>query len=92
MRYSNRRMGETLSAQDLDPNDKRTRAQRQKELKKESRTRFLTLPWQREAIKVIKAKIKHYKKTGNKRKLAIYELKLKTQSNLIEKLGGLLGQ
>ncbi len=42
-----------------------------------------------QAIQVIKEKIVHYKKTGNVRKLAIYESKLKGAYSVIGKLNKL---
>lgn len=47
------------------------------------------LKWEPQAIQVIKEKIAHYKKTGNVRKLAIYESKLKGAYSVIGKLNKL---
>ena len=47
------------------------------------------IKWDTKAVQVIKEKIKHYKKTGNKRKLAIYESKLKGTRNTFSKLESL---
>ena len=44
------------------------------------------LKWESEAIRVIKDKIKHYKKTGNQRKLTIYQSKLKGAYSIISRL------
>lgn len=43
----------------------------------------ISLPWNTEAIKVIKEKIAHYKAMNNTRKLAIYEAKLKQKLSLV---------
>lgn len=43
----------------------------------------ISLPWETEAVKVIKEKIEHYKETGNARKLGIYEAKLKQKMSII---------
>lgn len=51
---------------------------------KEQSMRKLT--WDSEAVKVIKARIKHYKKTNNLRKLAIYQAKLEDKQLKIRKL------
>lgn len=44
------------------------------------------IKWEGQATTVIKEKIAHYKKTGNKRKLAIYQSKLDGKRPLISKL------
>lgn len=62
---------------------KRSRLNEQKEKWKR---RFLNLSWQSEAVKVIKAKLKHYEETGNENKARIYRLKLKHQGSLLDKL------
>lgn len=48
-----------------------------KDQKEESKQKWFSPFWEGEAIKVIKSKIKHYKETGNARKLDIYTRKLK---------------
>jgi hypothetical protein len=89
--FGDRRKGEGITIRDS--NDKTTRAQRQRKIKEESKNRFFNIHWQREAIRVIKDKIKHLKAIGKSPfKLQVYKSKLKTQSNLLEKLGGLLVQ
>ena len=45
---------------------------------------------QSQAVIVIKDKIKHYKSTGNERKLSIYEGKLRDKRNVILKLRKLI--
>jgi hypothetical protein len=47
---------------------------------------FSNLKIQTEAISVIKQKIAHYKKTGNKFKLQIYESKLEQKLGILGKL------
>lgn len=44
------------------------------------------IKWETQATQVIKEKIKHFKKTGNKRKLAIYESKLQSKTPLLAEL------
>lgn len=72
-----------------DPNQKNNRGnpgkpltthekeKKEKDQKEESKKRYSTPFWQSQAVTVIKEKIAHYKATGNIRKLAIYQSKLK---------------
>ena len=46
----------------------------------------LKLKYETEAVSVIKNKIKHFEKTGNKRKLAIYQSKLNGKQPIISNL------
>lgn len=64
----------------------------EQKIKKESKhkwydlSRNMSLPWNSEAQKVIKSKIKHYESTGNLRKLDIYKRKLAHNNYLISKI------
>lgn len=49
----------------------------------------INIKYENEAISKIKERIRHYKKTGNKNKLSIYEAKLKQHYSVIEKLKGM---
>jgi len=73
------------------PSDKLTAIQRALFLESQKSRFFEKITWETEAIKVIKTKIAHYKKTGNLRKLAIYQAKLKQKQKLLPTLTKLRG-
>ena len=50
----------------------------------------LKLKYETEAVSIIKNKIKHFRKTGNKRKLAIYQNKLKGKQLIISNLRSMI--
>lgn len=66
------RKGETLP----DPNDKRSRSEKQKALKSVSKEKWYNSFWKSEARKRCEERLVHYESKGNLRKADIYRRKL----------------
>lgn len=87
-KQKNRRKGEIMP----DFSDKRSRMQKHSQNRAQQIKNRLRRMIKSEAREVIEEKIAHFQKTGNARKLAIYQAKLQDHKNALEKVKDRLTQ